>query len=197
MCIFYSQKFLIIFINFPLIKQIVDISQLLCIGNTSWLQYLVNISLTDGNIEFQISYMMLIDVVIEFIIHALNYMVSNLISFSGFDLIHVFFTVLFKIPSNNCNDIFLIIYSYYLDNILLDSLYQLYNFSIVSKSKVYWLKKLIVLLQNLHFKDCSIFLCTEVLIWSRSSKLEIISAIYDNQIIIIAFCINIIYFFIF
>ena len=140
--------------------------------------------------------MMLIDIVIELIVHAFNYMVSYCISIIWHNLMHTFLDIHNKIPSDYCNDIFLVIYGKDLDYIFLKGFNQLNDLSVIRESEVNRLEKLSILIQfeklfilfqNAQIKLFSIFLGLNIFIRSYSSKLEIITAIDDNQIFKITF----------
>ena len=109
-------------------------------------------------------------------VHAFYEVGSDCSVFWWKDLEHAFFNVFFEIPSNNENNILLVILGLYLQTVVLRRLHNLWYFCIIWKSKLH-------ILQNF---TIDFFKFVFFLVWVPfySTEFQIITAINYNQVII-------------
>lgn len=139
---------------------------------------------------------MLIDKVIEFVIHSFHDVIAHQVIVIWFDLKHRFLDIVLEVPGNNWDELFFIVLSKDLNDILFSCLYQLDDLSIRRKLKIDMLEASLFISSkeafslDHEFKWMAIFQLLWFIILGLSSIFQHITLIDDNKIVKVVFGIH-------
>lgn len=139
---------------------------------------------------------MLIDKVIEFVIHSFDDVIAHQVIVIWFNLKHRFLDIVFEVPGNNWDELFFIVLSKDLNDILFSCFYQLDDLSIRRKLKIDMLEASFFISSKKafsldhEFKLMAIFQLLWFIILGLSSIFQHITLIDDNKIVKVVFGIH-------
>lgn len=176
------QEYLVVMEQLSLVVEIIDAFELLIIGCNRWLQALIDVFLSYWHIIFHIGDVMLVDEIVEFVIHSFDNMVAHKIRVIWFNLKHRFFYVVLKVPSDDCYDFAMVIFCDNLDYVLFCSLNELDDLRLVGELEVNILEALFAIFFFFdHELKCVIVLqLLRISVLLRSAILQHVSLVNHN-----------------
>jgi hypothetical protein len=175
-----AQEYLVVMEQLSLVVEIIDAFELLIIGCNRWLQALIDVFLSYWHIIFHISDIMLVDEIVKLVIHTFDNMVAHKISVIRLNLKHRSFYVVLEVPSDDCYDLAMVIFSKNLDYVLFSSLNELDDLRVAGELEVNILEALFGIFFDHELKCVIVLQLQRCGVLLRSAILQHVSLVNHN-----------------